>query len=114
MSGPLTFNVGTISLKDKELSITINIRYPVTSAYDEVKALLLKGIKEMDFLYEEISHQLPLYVEKGSSFGRVVNAGLSKVYGRYEGTHNYRWGTYARALDNAVAFGPLFLQARKN
>ena len=108
VSGPLTFNVGTISLKDKELSITINIRYPVTSAYDEVKALLLKGIKEMDFLYEEISHQLPLYVEKDHPLVEK----LMQVYQKYTGDMRepitIGGGTYARALDNAVAFGPLF------
>ncbi len=108
VSGPLTFNVGKISLKDGKLIITINIRYPVTYELTEIKELLEKGIAGMDFHYEEFGHQPPLYVEKDHPLVQK----LMKVYQRYTGDKRepitIGGGTYARALDNAVAFGPLF------
>lgn len=108
VSGTLTFNVGKISLKDEEFIITINIRYPVTCELSELKLLLEKGIAGTGFLYEETSHQPPLYVEKDNP---LVQS-LMKVYQKYTGDNSepitIGGGTYARALDNAVAFGPLF------
>lgn len=108
VSGTLTFNVGMISLKDQQLSMIINIRYPVTYELSEVSQLIKKGITGMDFVYEELSHQPPLYVEKDHPLVQR----LMKVYQKYTGDNRepitIGGGTYARALDNAVAFGPLF------
>ena len=107
ISGNLVLNVGTVRTTEDEIIMEINIRYPVTIA-DE---LIVEKIKES--LNNEIKifitdHKKPLYIEEDHPLIQK----LSKVYQEYTGEEAYLisigGGTYARAIENCVAFGPLF------
>ncbi|HKL75286.1 MAG TPA: dipeptidase PepV [Halanaerobiales bacterium] len=108
VSGKLIFNVGVIDLSSKKGEITVNIRYPVTNkaetVYSEIKDKLNKDIE-----LEETQAKDPLYVEKDDPL--VKN--LMEVYRDIVGDEDSEpiaigGGTYARAIEKAVAFGPLF------
>ncbi len=108
VSGKLIFNVGVIDLSSKKGEITVNIRYPVTNKAETVYS----GIKDKlnkDIELEETQAKDPLYVEKDDPL--VKN--LMEVYRDIVGDEDSEpiaigGGTYARAIEKAVAFGPLF------
>lgn len=108
VSGPLTFNVGKIDLNNNKFSITVDIRYPVTYTKSTVSKSIKNVIKKRDIKYQELSHKAPLYVKREEPLVKK----LMKVYQDYTGDMSevitIGGGTYARALEKAVAFGPLF------
>lgn len=107
-SGKLIFNVGKINMTEKEVSMAINIRYPVTEEADNVYAGIKEKLKDTKISVEEVETKLPLYVPKDNDL--VVK--LMDVYRKHTGDNKSEpitigGGTYARAIKNAVAFGPL-------
>lgn len=110
ISGKLNFNPGMIRLEDDEIRLTINIRYPIKSTAQEVYEGIRNNLKDTGIeLIEGKSDNKPLYVPKDSELVKK----LMKVY--REQTKDVEsepitigGGTYARALQNAVAFGPVF------
>ncbi len=108
VSGLLTFNVGKINLSQTMAEITVNIRYPVTYDYNQVLSKIKNTLDIYDLQYMELSHMAPLYVEKEDPLVKK----LMKVYQEYTGDKSepttIGGGTYARAIDRAVAFGAAF------
>ncbi|MSU01428.1 dipeptidase PepV [Tissierella pigra] len=110
MSGKLNFNPGLIKLEDNKIILTINVRYPIRGSSKEVYEGIKKNIKGTKLeLVEGRSDSKPLYVPKDSFLVET----LMKVYKEQTGDINsdaitIGGGTYARAMENAVAFGPMF------
>ncbi len=108
VSGLLTFNVGKINISQNRAEVTVNIRYPVTYDYNMVVSKIKNSLESDDLQYIELSHVAPLYVEKDDPL--VIK--LMKVYQEYTGDKSepttMGGGTYARAIDRAVAFGAAF------
>jgi succinyl-diaminopimelate desuccinylase len=108
ISGKFVFNLGIISGDDREISLEINMRYPVTRTYegfiDIFKAKMNSGKMEEVFL----RHKKSLYVSPETPFIKK----LQKVYEEKTGDKadllSIGGGTYAKSLDNVVAFGPIF------
>lgn len=108
VSGKLTLNVGVISIDDKECRSLINIRYPVSFGLDDIESKIKKSLYE-GFVYTNRGGNAPLYVNQDSELVKK----LLKVYREFTGDTENKplaigGGTYARAFDNFVAFGPLF------
>lgn len=109
ISGGLVFNVGMIDVDKNTAKITINVRYPVTCEGDEVYERLLPVMTRYDMGIVKGKHQFPLYLEKESP---MVSA-LMDIYRKHTGDRKSEplvigGGTYARAVDNIVAFGARF------
>lgn len=108
ISGKFILNLGTISSDEKEISIEINMRYPVTKSYDEFIDCFKEKMKFGEFEEVYLRHKKSLYVSPDSEFIKK----LQKVY--EEKTEDKAdlvsigGGTYAKAMDNIVAFGPIF------
>lgn len=110
VSGKLAFNTGMIKSEDNKLVLTINVRYPIHNTAEEV----YKGIRDnlsgtSMVLVEDDSDMKPLYVPEDNE----LVTKLMEVYREETGDLDAKpvvtgGGTYARALDNAVAFGPSF------
>ncbi len=109
-AGALTFNPGTVSLEeDGRIRFCSNIRYPASAEYDEVTNLLRRQLKKHHFIYEEIDHLPPICHKTDSP----LVTGLMEAYREVTGDCKSQplaigGATYARALPNAIAFGPLF------
>ncbi len=109
MSGKLKFNVGKIELNDEEEVICLDIRIPVTADKDEVVAKLSKSAKEYGLEYEEFDYLRSIYVPKDSKLVKSLMASYQKVTGDMESEPESSGGaTYARAMDNCVAYGAIF------
>ncbi|MGN0659699.1 MAG: Sapep family Mn(2+)-dependent dipeptidase [Emergencia sp.] len=108
-SGKLTFNVGTIELKDGKLSFGASIRYPATLEKEQVVSAMEKTCAEAGIEMHIASHMDSLYVDAESDFVKVLMEAYRRVSGDQEGQPMAIGGaTYARTIPNAVAFGPLF------
>jgi len=106
-SGPLTANMGIISMEADNVKVVLDIRYPVSFNESQV----LEGIRSA--LPDNVSlisrgGKAPLHVGADSELIRILQWVYEKHTGEDAKLISIGGGTYARALDNAVAFGPVF------
>ena len=108
ISGDLTLNLGVANFSEDTLSVTINIRYPVTRKFEEFYPALVAKMAEGGFVETGLSHKKALYMPPESELIRC----LAKVYEEQMGEParliSMGGGTYAKAMPNTVAFGPIF------
>lgn len=108
VSGELTLNWGTLQADEKKLSMIINYRYPVTKAYEDCAPALDALFAQAGFEKTAEAAKEKLYVPADSE---LVNI-LLKVYKDHTGIDGkpicIGGGTYAKALPNILAFGPIF------
>lgn len=107
-SGRLKFNVGKIELAERE-QISIDCRIPVTIPRREVVAKLQAAAARYELAYQEFDWLAPLYLPKD----HFIIQTLMRVYRQQTGDDRSEpiasgGATYARAIDNCVAFGALF------
>jgi acetylornithine deacetylase/succinyl-diaminopimelate desuccinylase-like protein len=107
-SGKLKFNVGKIDLGKVE-QLSIDSRLPVTVPKAEIVARLSAAAAKYGLVYKEFDWLAPIYLP----LDHFMIETLMKVYRQYSGdtlTEPRASGgaTYARAIDNCVAFGALF------
>lgn len=104
-SGKLKFNVGKISLKQKEV-LSIDIRIPVTVDKDEVAAKLSKAADKYGLVYKEYDWMKSIYIPKDHFLIQTLMEVYQNVTKDMTSEPISSGGaTYARALDNCVAFG---------
>lgn len=108
-SGKLVFNVGVIDMSPEAVSLTINIRYPVTMEAEDVYAGLISVIDKYDFGVIKGKGEDPVYIPADDPM--IVT--LMEVYQKHTGDTESKplvigGGTYARAMDNCVAYGAMF------
>lgn len=108
-SGKLKFNIGKIELNEEFERLSIDIRIPVTADKQEIVKQLSKAAKAYGLAYNEFDYLKSIYLPKDSF---LVNT-LMNVY--QEVTNDLvsepissGGATYARAMENFVAFGAIF------
>ena len=108
-SGHLTLNVGVLTYDRKSMSFTINIRYPVTMAEDDVYEGIIKITDEYDLGIVKKGSQDPIFFPEDSSLITTFMDVYQEFTGDYESKPlRIGGGTYARSMKNCVAFGALF------
>lgn len=109
ISGDLVFNAGMVEVDKNTAKLTVNIRYPVTCEGEDVYERLLPVMTQYDMGIIKGKHKWPLHINKDS---RLVTS-LMDIYRTHTGDQDSEplvigGGTYARAMDNIVAFGARF------
>ena len=109
ISGGLILNAGMIDVDSERVKLTVNVRCPVTKtdsdAYDAMSPVLEKyDIGIVKNIYEK-----PVYF----SLDDPTVQTLLSIYRRRTGDNETKplvigGGTYAREMDNAIAFGALY------
>lgn len=113
--GKLIFNVGVINLDSEKGSITVNIRYPISKngkkvkSGNHVKKLMEDKLCSTNVKLTDWKDKAPILVKQDDPL--VVS--LMDVYKNHTGDQRAKpftigGGTYARAIKNVVAFGPVF------
>lgn len=106
MSGPLTVNLGLMEINAQNIKLVLNIRYPIFFNLKMIQMQIAEALKGMKVSIAH--HQSPLFVSPDHELVHL----LSNVYEDVTGQQAYLiaigGGTYARAIPNAVAFGPTF------
>lgn len=109
LSGNLTLNVGTIKLKDNNVKLECNLRYPISVNYNKIKNIINLKLKDTSFEYFEYEHLKPIFFSKNDSIVKKLMDVYKEVTQDNEAKPIVIGGaTYARALPNTLAFGPVF------
>ncbi len=108
MSGNFVFNLGMLAANEKEVDISINMRYPVTKKYEDFKDIFENRMREGKM--EEVStrHKKSLYVSPDSQFIKKLQKVYEEKVGEKAELISIGGGTYAKSMENIVAFGPIF------
>ena len=107
-SGHLTLNAGMIRYSCKGLTLSIDIRYPVTETMENVIDLIHQAVKGQGIIPALMKHQPPLYYPPDSDLIRTLSTIYHDVTGDPGTPIAIGGGTYARKLPHVVAFGPYF------
>lgn len=108
VSGKLVFNLGTIDVSEEKGEVGINIRYPVTRTRNDVYDIIKEKIAGAGIKLAEGSEKDPLYVPADNFMIKALQRVYEDATGQKAELISIGGGTYARAIKNAVAFGPLF------
>ena len=109
ISGRLIFNVGKIEVNRNTAKLTINIRYPVSECGENVYAGIMEVLDAYNIGIVKEREQAPINIDTDTE----LVATLMNVYRKHTGDTESKplvigGGTYARAMDNIVAFGARF------
>ena len=108
LSGKLTVNLGITEINEEEAKIVFNIRYPISDNADRIVKDISEKAEKYGLSVVNTHNNGPLFVDEKEP---VVQT-LLKVYEETTGEKGYTLaiggGTYARAMEKGVAFGPVF------
>ena len=106
-SGKLTVNAGLLRTQGDTITLTLDVRSPVTFSCQDVEEPLLRACAPFGIRCECTENMPSIYMDKN---GKVVQA-MAEVYRRVTGDASeptvIGGGTYARAMPGIVAFGPM-------
>ena len=106
-SGRLTVNAGLLRTEGDTVTLTLDIRNPVTHTSAEVDAAIDAACREYGFTWKNTDNLPGVYMDRD---GEVIRA-LVDVYRSVTGDMSeptvIGGGTYARAMPGIVAYGPM-------
>lgn len=107
--GPLTVNAGVFhyELGDKA-EVQLNVRCPINTDFDHTIEMIERASKTYDFDIGEISQKEPHYVDPNQPTIQAMKQAYEKETGKEADLLTTGGATYARFLQNGVAFGALF------
>jgi succinyl-diaminopimelate desuccinylase len=109
ITGSLTMNAGTFDYQASQQGrIGINLRYPVTCQFDNVKQTFEKVTAPMSVEMKVIDHMTPHHVPQDHELIQKLQHVYEKQTGKEAKLLSIGGGTYARSLKAGVAFGALF------
>lgn len=107
-SGKLSLNIGLVEWNEEKVSYTIDIRYPVTVDFQDVCNGLLEAVVPYEYRVLNLNHMKPLYKPVTDPLIETLMAAYKEFTGDLVGKPIViGGGTYARAVPNTVAFGPV-------
>lgn len=108
VSGTLTLNLGELIINEKESKIGFDSRVPVKFTIEDLEDAVKEKATNYGLEFEEFDRLKSLYVPADSELIKTLVSVYEEETG-LEGTPKSSGGaTYAKALDNCVAFGAMF------
>ena len=107
-SGDLSFNLATLVIDQEQSGIGIDIRIPVLADKDALVARLQEIAASYQLEYEEFDYLAPLYVPLDSPLVSSLMAVYQEETGDKTPAMSSGGATFARTMENCVAFGALF------
>ena len=109
ISGELSVNWGTLEIKNGNIIVGLNLRYPVTADFNKISSALKRRAERAGFRVSSEHHLEPLFIPEDSPLVRKLLHAYSMVTGEDAAPLSMSGGTYARMLNNrGVAFGAGF------
>lgn len=105
-SGKLTCIGSVARLEEGVLSLSFDIRYPVTVGGEEVEAAFRERVQSLGFLYEAGELSAPAYVPLDHPYIPLLVSICDYVQGKHYEPYTMGGGTYSRHLPAAIGFGP--------
>jgi succinyl-diaminopimelate desuccinylase len=107
-SGKVSFNIGVVNADEKKISLSLNLRYPVTFKYDDMMNPFNAKLKGTGIRVENMTHQAPLYFPENHPLIKALQKVYTEQTGKEATLLGIGGGTYAKEMPNIVAFGPIF------
>jgi succinyl-diaminopimelate desuccinylase len=108
VAGPLTSNMGIARIEDGGVRLTINIRYPVTWAWEDLRGRIDASLAGTGYALAASRNTPPLYVPKDDPLIQTLAQVYTDETGQSAEPMTMGGGTYARVMKKGVAFGPAF------
>ncbi|MCL2821497.1 MAG: Sapep family Mn(2+)-dependent dipeptidase [Oscillospiraceae bacterium] len=114
ISGKLKFNVGLIDFKPGKQTVGIDIRIPVTYEKEKIDKALEEAGKAFNVQVEEFDYLRSLYIDVNTPLVKSLMQAYQDVTGDLKSEPISTGGaTFARSMDNIIAFGALMPGAAK-
>ena len=107
-SGKLTLNTGLIKMTDEKITVTLNLRYPVTINKDIIIDALEQRTRNIGLEIENLKSLEPLYFPIDSALVKTLLSVFNEFTGYRGRPLAIGGGTYAKEMPNILAFGPIF------
>lgn len=107
-SGSMSLSPTMLSFEKGNLKLTFDMRYAVTDSFERIEPLLQGICDENGWSYHLLSQKVPLNVGRDSALVKSLNKVYNSVMGENAKPIAIGGGTYSRAFNNFVAFGPVF------
>lgn len=107
-SGALTLNAGKVFVEEDNLILYLDIRYPVTAKISDLTDAITMQFAEYGATAELIHHMAPVYMDQHGPVMQALLSAYRQVTGDDTEAMTTGGGTYARAMENIIAFGPVF------
>lgn len=107
-SGELTVNFATISSDENGTTLGIDLREPVTIDHEALIQKLSDGLQAHGMTYRYFDYLAPLYVPKDSHLVQTLTGVYQEVTGEKDEPMVSGGATFARTMENCVAFGAMF------
>lgn len=108
ISGKLTVNIGKLDISQDKEVISLDIRIPVTFEKDTITKLIKEKASQYGLTYEEYDWLAPNYVPSDHFLIKTLKEVYEQETGLKAIPESSGGATYARAIDNCVAFGMVF------
>jgi succinyl-diaminopimelate desuccinylase len=105
LSGRLTAIGGLVSIKDERLIQSLDIRFPVTAAGEDVLKAMKSKTTPAGFAVEDVNIKPPHYLPPDTPVVAILTDTFREFFGEDLPPFVSGGGTYAGKLPNAVAFG---------
>jgi succinyl-diaminopimelate desuccinylase len=106
-SGKLSFNVGTIEMNEDRVKMTLNLRYPVTFKEEDLMIPFNSRLDGTGIRVENFDNINPLFYPEDHPLIKTLQRVYTEETGQEATLMAIGGGTYAKTMDNIVAFGPL-------
>lgn len=102
----MKFNIGKVEFTPEEEILCVDMRIPVTYDKDKIVATLTEKVKPYGFECVPYDYLKSIYVPLNSKLIKTLMEAYQEVTGDMESKPIASGGaTYARAMENCVAFG---------
>jgi succinyl-diaminopimelate desuccinylase len=108
LSGKLTLNLGMVKIDGGSGRAVMDIRYPVSCEGEQLLTAIEAAVCEFGVKVKVLGHRKPLYVPEDHFLVQILKRVYTKQTGQPAYTIAIGGGTYARVIENAVAFGVIF------
>jgi len=108
VSGKLTLNVGKLDITPEEEVISIDVRIPVTYKKEEFAEKLADQAKKYNLLYEEFDYLHSIYLPIDNELIIKLRKVIEEQTDLDSTPLTSGGATYARSMENCVAFGAVF------
>lgn len=109
VSGPMTLNVANIAITPESSHVGLDIRYPVMLEKATLVEALEKVCEKYGVTYREHDYIAPLYVPLDSELVVTLLGTYRELTGDMTEPFVNGGATFARAMNNCVAFGAMFV-----
>lgn len=108
ISGPLTLSLGVLHVSPDGGKATFDLRFPIHADKEDIWQKIVAACRMRNLAPVIIQDKPPLYVPKDSPLVQHLWEVYRQVTNRWEEPVVIGGGTYCRAVENFVAYGPVF------